>query len=241
MVRHRWIGRGGPEARAWPRHALVLPGRRERGVTLLVVMVLLLILGLSAAVVLRGAVSGERFAHNLRQQHLAQQQAELALRHCETELRKPDGSEAGLVPGTVLRDPRLAEAALTRTAWDAPPAWRLGANWAGPGGAASARITLPSELASGSGVGLAPGRLPECLVELQELADGALVHVITARGFSPAYRSGQAADSGTGPMAGAVVWLQSILLLGAMPPAQDASAGRRPVLDRLWRRVLQPP
>lgn len=204
-------------------------------------MVLLLILGLSAAAVLRNAASGERFAHNLRQQQLAQQQAELAVRYCEAELRKPDGSEPGLPPGVVLREPILAEAGLTRTAWDAPPAWRQGANWSGMGGgAASARVVLPQEQAGLLVSGLVPGRRPECLVELQVLADGALVHVITARGFSPAYPAGAEVDPGATPAGGAVVWLQSIVLLGTIAPAGEVLA-RRPILDRLWRRILQPP
>ncbi|QBK05044.1 hypothetical protein DW355_09910 [Hylemonella gracilis] len=205
--------------------------------TLLVVMVLLLILGQSAAAVLRNAASGERFAHNLRQQHLAQQQAELALRYCEAELRKPDGSEAGLPTDGVLRIPSLAEAGLTRTAWDAPPAWQQGANWFGMAGA---RVVLTRDMAGGLAAGITPGRLPECLVELQELADGTLAHVITARGFSPAYPAGTGAESGATPAGGAVVWVQSILLLGTLAPADDARMGR-PILDRLWRRILQPP
>ncbi|EYC50906.1 hypothetical protein AZ34_07350 [Hylemonella gracilis str. Niagara R] len=215
-------------------------GWRERGVTLLVVLVLLLILGLSAAAVLRDSASGERFAHNLRQQQLAQQQAELALRHCEAELRKPDGSEAGLAPGAFLRDPMLAQAGLARIAWDAAPAWRLGANWTGMGGPASGRVVLPQELADLPLSGSAPGRRPECMVELQELADGALVHVITARGFSPAYPTAAGVDPTALPASGAVVWLQSMVLLGELVPAGDASA-RRPIVDRLWRRILQPP
>lgn len=229
---------GGQDARR--RRAMGCCGHCERGVTLLVVMVLLLILGLSAAAVLRSAASGERFAHNLRQQQWAQQQAELALRHCEAELRKPDGSEAGLPPGTVLRVPTLAEATLTRTAWDALPAWRQGANWTGMGGAASARVVVPQDQAGLPVSGLSPGRRPECLVELQVLADGALVHVITARGFSPAYPSGAGVDTSASPAGGAVVWLQSILLLGAMAPGDELLVGR-PILDRLWRRILQPP
>lgn len=231
-------GPGDPGART--RGTTGIFGRGERGVTLLVVMVLLLILGLSAAAVLRNAASGERFAHNLRQQQLAQQQAELALRYCEAELRKPDGGEPGLPPGAVLREPILAEAGLTRTAWDAPPAWRQGANWIGMGGAASARVVLPQDHAGSPASGLVPGRQPECLVELQVLADGALVHVVTARGFSPAYPAGADVDPSASPAGGAVVWLQSILLLGVMAPGDEVLA-RRPILDRLWRRILQPP
>ncbi|MDF3822442.1 hypothetical protein P3G55_21255 [Leptospira sp. 96542] len=205
--------------------------------TLLVVMVLLLILSLSAAAVLRNAVSGERFAHNLRQQLLAQQQAELALRHCEAELRLPDGSEAGVPPGVRLRDPVLAEAALMRTAWDAPPAWRQGANWTGAGGA---RLVLPQDQAGWPPAGVMPGRRPECLVELQVLADGVLVYVITARGFSPAYPASAGADLNAIPAGAAVAWGQSILLLGALASGDEALV-QRPILDRLWRRVLQPP
>jgi type IV pilus assembly protein PilX len=202
-------------------------------------MALLLILSLSAAAVLRNAVSSERYARNLRQQQMAQQQAELALRYCEAELRKPDGSESGLPPGVVLREPALAEARLTRVAWDALPAWSQPAHWAGMGGAGTvgtARVVLPPDQAAWPAAGLSPGRPPECLVELQELADGALVHVVTARGYSPAYPTGPDLSPGTVPAGGAVVWLQSTLLLG-----EPAVTGERPILDRLWRRILHPP
>ncbi|WP_138922462.1 hypothetical protein [Hylemonella gracilis] len=232
--------REGLRLRARCRPAVVPWARRERGVTLLVVMVLLLILGVSAAAVLRDAVSAERFAHNLRQQQWAQQQAELALRHCEAELRKPDGSEAGLPPGVALRDPALAETQLTRTAWEAPPAWRQGANWTGVAGLSTARVTLSQDQAGLPVQGLKPGRLPECLVELQVLADGALVHVITARGFSPAYPVSSSMGPNAASAGGAVVWVQSIVLLGA-PTSEAQASGQRPLLDRLWRRILQPP
>ncbi|MFO6421102.1 hypothetical protein ACLBKS_12965 [Hylemonella sp. W303a] len=208
--------------------------------TLLVVMVLLVILGVSSGAVLRDAVSAERFANNLRQQQWAHQQAELALRHCESELRKPDGSEPGLPPGLVLRDPVLAESRLARTEWEALPAWRQSANWTGIAGLSMARVTLSHDQAGVPVEGLQPGRPPECLVELQVLADGARVHVITARGFSPAYPVSSGVVPNAASVGGAVVWVQSIVLLGTATSAAHAD-GQRPMLDRLWRRILLPP
>ena len=70
-----------------------------------------------------------------------------------------------------------------------------------------------------------PGQLPDCMVEKQTLASGA-VYVITARGFSLDY----AADTRGFTVTGSVVWLQTLLSI------QGSEAA-----DRTWRRILNPP
>ena len=66
--------------------------RQQTGISLLVVLVMIVIIGAASAAVIRSAMSGEKLTNNIRVQNLAQQYAEAALRFCETEIQKADGS-----------------------------------------------------------------------------------------------------------------------------------------------------
>ena len=55
-------------------------GHRQRGVTLLVVMVMLVVIGLVSASAMRQAANADLISNNARMEHLANQGAETALR-----------------------------------------------------------------------------------------------------------------------------------------------------------------
>jgi len=186
-----------------PRHPVGPPAARQAGVSLIIVLIMLVIIGLTSAAAMRNATSGQKVTNNIRLQNLAQQYAEAALRHCEAEMLKADADRVGT----------LAEANITTTpvgTADAATGWGRAASWTGAGGIAATKTTLPEARVKSLDSSFRPSRLPECVVERQGLADGSLAYVITARGFSPGYT----ADGVSGvTTAGSVVWLQSTVLL----------------------------
>jgi Tfp pilus assembly protein PilX len=186
----------------WQRSCVPSP-RRQLGVSLIIVLVMLVIIGLTSAAAIRSATSGEQVANNIRLQNLAQQYADAALRYCEAELAKPE----------VERVATLADARITDTpagAADSATGWGQAASWTGAGGIAATLTPVPEARIKSQDSAFRPTRLPECVVERQVLADGNRAYVITARGFSPGHLS----DAVTGvTTAGSVVWLQTILLL----------------------------
>jgi Tfp pilus assembly protein PilX len=64
----------------------------QRGVTLIIALIMVIIIGLTSAAAMRGATSSEKVVNNIRMQNLAQQYAEAALRYCESQLLLADGS-----------------------------------------------------------------------------------------------------------------------------------------------------
>jgi type IV pilus assembly protein PilX len=179
---------------------------RQVGVSLIIVLIMLVIIGLTSAAAIRNATSGEKVTNNIRLQNLAQQYAEAALRYCEAELGKPDdvASPTGRMGTT------LVEANIMTVAVGGATGWEQTATWIGTGGASASKTTLPQIQIKSSDSSFKPSKLPECVAEKQSMADGNLAYVITARGFSPDY----AADTTTGKTtSGSVVWLQSTVLL----------------------------
>ena len=193
-------------SRLRPDHHRYLPPaapRAQAGVSLIIVLIMLVIIGLTSAAAMRNATSGEKLTNNIRLQNLAQQYGEAALRYCEAEMLKADADRVAT----------LAEANISTTpvgTADAATGWGQAASWTGAGGIAATKTTLPEAWVRSQDSSFRPSRLPECVVERQGLADGSLAYVITARGFSPGYT----ADGVSGvTTAGSVVWLQSLVLL----------------------------
>lgn len=170
--------------------------RAARGVSLIITLIMLVVIGLTASAVMRGSISSERVVNNMRSEALAQQYAEAALEYCEAQMNLPTASRvAGLQDG-----------ALTTVAVGGATVWDNVASW--KGGAAKA-VAVPLARLASVDSSFTP-KAPECLVERQTLADGSLATVVTARGFSPGYTN----DSTTGvTKSGSVVWLQSMLAL----------------------------
>jgi Tfp pilus assembly protein PilX len=171
---------------------------RQTGISLIIVMVMLIVIGLTSAAAIRNATTGEKFTNNIRVQNLAQQYAEAALRYCETEMGK----------ATADRVATLADANIITVAVGAATGWENTLTWTGTGGASASKTALLEARVKSSDSAFKPSKMPECVVEKQTLADTTSSYVVTARGFSPDYTS----DSSTGvTTGGSVVWLQSIL------------------------------
>ncbi|NDP39510.1 MAG: hypothetical protein GZ093_12290 [Rhodoferax sp.] len=179
---------------------------RQAGVSLIIVLIMLVIIGLTSAAAIRNATSGEKVTNNIRLQNLAQQYAEAALRYCEAELAKPDDVAA---PAGRLGTP-LVEANIITVAAGAATGWEQTATWIGTGGASASKTPLPQLQIKSSDSSFKPSKLPECVAEKQTMADGNLAYVITARGFSPDYTFDSTTGKTTG---GSVVWLQSTINL----------------------------
>ena len=175
----------------------------QTGVSLIIVLIMLVIIGLTSAAAIRNATSGEKVTNNIRLQNLAQQYAEAALRYCEAEMLKASADRvATLADLNISTTPAGTADALT--------GWGQAASWTGAGGITATKTTLPEARVKSQDSAFRPSRLPECVVERQGLADGSRAYVITARGFSPGYT----ADGVSGvTTAGSVVWLQSTILL----------------------------
>ncbi|MBC5785006.1 hypothetical protein H8N03_18815 [Ramlibacter sp. USB13] len=167
--------------------------RAQRGVSLIITMVMLVIIGLTAAAAMRSAISSEKVINNMRSEALAQQYAEAALRYCEQQMALP----------SVSRVAKLQDDQIATIDYGAATKWETTTSWVG---GTPARVIVPNEQFKNTDSSFSPSVAPQCMAEKQKLADGTSVAVVvTARGFSPDY----AADADGKTTAGSVVWLQS--------------------------------
>ncbi len=202
----------------------------QRGVSLLIVLIMLVVIGLTSAASLRSASSNERISNNFRMHALAEQYAEAALRYCETQLTLADGA----------RVDSLKEASMRAFTGAAYPAWANPLTWTGAGGAATSLTLVPEALVKSADSAFKPAHLPQCAVEILSIpltpngvpAVAADAYVITARGFSTDYSASAQGAS----LTGSVVWLQSLV---SVRRAAAADAGT--LADRVWRRIINPP
>ena len=175
---------------------------RQRGVVMIVILIVLGLLSVAAVSNLRSASSTENIAGNLRLTELATQAAETALRHCE--ILAITNANGGSLPTKID--------------------WSKVSNWDSP--SVKPELLKLSEV-NPSGISPIYLRPPECMVEsLTELdtnlpvlsTDGLTVvskdgtaknskssYRITARGFGPEV----AADISRSRPNGTEVWLQS--------------------------------
>ncbi len=194
------------------RIATFKASKRQAGISLIIVMIMVVIIGLTSASAIRNATSGERATNNIRMQNLAQQYAEAALRFCEVEVRKGDGSAYGAFKFSLNKvdtDYVAGQASfqVSPAPWERPSSWGVGTPVAGD--ASARRYTILQGQIKSVNSSIVPTNLPQCVNERQKLADGKWATVVTARGFSPDYTFD--ATSGL-TKSGSVVWLQSILL-----------------------------
>lgn len=175
---------------------LSLP-HQQRGVTLIIALIVLLIIGLASASMMRGALVSDQIAGNTRSQTQAAQAADVALRYCERQLPAPPATAC---PAGIFC---LAAAVPVAPATAASGAWEAASNWHGAGRAASVNV-VPSSAMKSAVSTTSFSNLPECIIERSPLS--AAAYVVTARGFSPDY----VADKKTGKTtSGSVVWVQS--------------------------------
>ncbi len=175
--------------------------RPDQGMSLIVVLIMLIVIGITAASAMRSATSEQRVTNNVRLESTAQQYAEAALRYCETELQRASAARTATLRTNVVPTTTFALSG-----------WEHSLTWTANNGRASAtRTTVPDAQLGNANTELPPTR-PQCVVERQARPSGTGTYeitVVTARGFSPDY----AADGNGKTIRGSVVWLQSILNL----------------------------
>lgn len=190
----------------------------QRGISLIIVLILVVVIGLTASSAMRSATSSQRVTNNLRMESMAQQYAEAALRFCEAQMAIPDPTPLPQpIPGRVgsLLDAQIQLVNITAAN---QPAWLNPVSWTGLAAApqvaatphaAATRTTLGAGQISSGVSTYTPTILPQCIVERQLLpgATPFTVIVVTARGFSTDYQQ----DANGNTTNGSVVWLQSIL------------------------------
>lgn len=179
----------------------------QRGISLIIVLILVVVIGLTASAAMRSATSSQRVTTNVRMDNMAQQYAEAALRFCESQLRMADASRVNSLKVAVIP-------AVNVTVVGTPGLWENAISWTGAptaGFAAATRTALSTSQYSSSGLSsYQPAKAPECVAEVQTLGSPTFtVTVVTARGFSTDYQ----ADTNGNTVNGAVVWLQLILNL----------------------------
>lgn len=175
------------------RRACRMSLHRQQGVSLIIVLIMTVIIGLTAAASMRNAVSNERVINNMRSEAVAQQYAEAGLRYCEVETAK----------ATAVRIPQLQDGQYTIHAVGASTNWNVSATWINN---TNGRVDVPQNQLESTDSSYVPASLPQCFVEVVTLADGKTAWLITARGFSPDYTR----DNTSGrTKTGSVVWLQS--------------------------------
>jgi type IV pilus assembly protein PilX len=156
----------------------------QRGVSLIIAMLMLVVIAVMSVAVMRNAVSSDQVATNNRLQTQANQAAQMALRYCEEQLQ--------------LNSAPMVSPAPT------PPAWTVKANWTGGGGHV-ARTLAPGDVSGGDkNFPVVP---PQCLSEVSP--SNTSVYTVTARGFSADYT----ADTNQLTKSGSVVWLQSTVYM----------------------------
>lgn len=162
--------------------------RGERGVTLIIALIVLVIIGLTSASVMRGALSTDLVANNTRTQTLAMQAAQIGLRYCEQQADlDASGTNAALPVNP-------------------PDYWNSLANWSQ---VAVGINEVPQDYMESVNSTFKPSTLPQCMVQKVTLPTGGkTAYQVTARGFSPDY----SADGGA-TVTGSVVWLQSYVYM----------------------------
>ncbi|RTL30115.1 MAG: hypothetical protein EKK47_11360 [Burkholderiales bacterium] len=161
---------------------------KQQGVTLLVVMVMLVVIGLVSVSAMRRAASADLVANNSRLEQLAKQSAEAGLRYCEAQI---DTASTKLTIQSAQKPPAL-------------PMWQTLSNWS----SSNIAVTVPTDfMKSADAAMVTPKQLPQCMAEYSPLDNN--IVIITSRGFSPDYSAMKNGET----QSGSVIWLQSIVSL----------------------------
>lgn len=185
-----------------------LHGRpRERGIVLIIAMIMLIVISLLTSLSVRNALSSEGVSGNVRTTQLANQAAEVALRVCEdavtTYITALATNPAATLPTgmTALASVTPARYSDVATYWDVSPTH-----------ASIYKVPLSAVNLSSSATF---DRSPECLIERVDVLNVANTAIsntrtflITARGFGPEVKD---TTSAGGRPVGTEVFLQSVL------------------------------
>jgi len=161
--------------------------RSQRGVTLIIAMLMLVVIGIMSVAIMRNATSSDQVTNNNRLQAQASQAAQMALRFCEDQLLLGSSGKVQAIP--------------FNTSYN----WPDKKNWT-TGGAHMAYTLTPADVTGGTAN--FPAVAPQCISETMK-NQGGVVYIVTARGFSNDFR----ADSSYATRSGAVVWLQSTVYM----------------------------
>ena len=171
----------------------------QRGVVLIIALVMLVVISLLTTLSIRTATSNEKISGNVRTTELASQAAEIALRYCEAAV-----VQINFGTGTLVTTPTLLPNQVN-------PRWKNTANW---DKAPSDAFVIPSDSVNPTGTTSTFRRPPECMVERMPMVSPTGVisntstYVITARGFGPEVA---AADLARSRPSGSEVWMQSTI------------------------------
>lgn len=179
------------------------PVQRERGVVLVISLIILLVISMLSISSLRSVSSSEISSGNVRKTELASQAAEFALRWCEEEVTNFKNGKATAITINDYADPPL---------WDAiDPRTQALKNWDGSGTGNKINVPAASMLNQTDLKYSTYKRLPECMIERTQqdipLADAEIFR-ITARGFGPEV---SVADNQRSRPDGSEAWLQSVI------------------------------
>lgn len=168
----------------------------SHGISLIIVLIMMIIIGITAATAMRNATSEQRATNNMRVEASALQYAEAALRYCENMMKASPASRPSTLQNVHIYN--STGPGPSESGWGDPN------TWTGSSGRASAsRTEVPDSVIQEPALATElPNQKPECVVE--NMAGYGLV--ITARGYSPDYTR----DGSGNTTSGAVVWLQSI-------------------------------
>jgi len=186
-----------------------LPSARpaaQRGVVLIIALVMLVVISLLTTLSIRSAVSSESVSGNVRTTEMATQAAEIALRYCEEAVLQLESG--GTV--TFTATPTILPFSTSNI-----PRWRqaVTSTWDVTG---SDAFVIPTAYVNTGGTAADTyKRRPECLVERIGVVNAAgtalsttSTYVITARGFGPEVPAANAARSRP---KGTEVWMQSTI------------------------------
>ncbi|VTU18508.1 MULTISPECIES: pilus assembly PilX family protein [unclassified Variovorax] len=173
----------------------------QRGVVLIMSLVLLIIISLVAVLAVQRATSEEQVSKALRTNTVAFQAAEAALRYCEDQMLKSGGVQSG----TTIVPPNPDPLDGTK-----PSLWADRANWE-PSANKAIQVDA-AQINSSDAAARALPMLPRCMVESTSLQGESArrpAFLITAVGFSADFHT-----TAGKPDAGGEVWLQSLVTPG---------------------------
>ena len=186
------------------------PCRRERGVVLVITLILVVILSLLGTFAIRNATQSERSINGIRSAEVAREAAETALRFCEqVAIFDGNNQDYGEYGTSGLRS-KIITATIASEA-DTAAAWRTSAGWTG-----NNVISVPAGYYKKTTGGspdtdaLQLTTAPRCLIQKIETTSTPKLtgYLITARGFA----NNAVFDTSTGKSTqGAESWMQSVL------------------------------
>lgn len=203
------INPGRPDAsrRAFDHRAAARLGRhcrRERGVVLVITLILVVILSLLGTFAIRNATQSERSINGIRSAEVAREAAETALRFCEQiAIFDADGKDYTEYNTTGLRGKIVATTIPSES--DPAAAWRDESSWKDTGNA----IKVPAGFYKNDTGGTSSLKNePLCLIQKIESTSTPKLtgYLITARGFgnNAKFEAGKTTQ-------GAESWMQSVL------------------------------